>query len=99
VVCADEKENYNVGETIIQNYINEFVKKQDEFIMDLLSKQPGFVSLEESKHLIEIRNIVQRGEHLGADYVFNGKVFLTIYPTKIKEDQGKFTCSFNYRTQ
>ncbi len=84
-------------EEILQKNIQEFTKRQDKFIMDLLEKQEGFESLEKSKRLIEVKQMIHNEILVGTDYLFNGKRFLTIYPTEYKEENGKFSFLFNYR--
>jgi len=83
-------------EDVIGNHIKEFVQKQDEFVIDKLNKQKGFVSIEESKHLIEVNKMMQNGHWLGTDYIFNGRRFLTIYPPEFNETQRQLILSFNY---
>lgn len=87
-------------ETFIENiytkHFAEYLKKQEDLIMGILKKQPGFLSLEDSKHLIQLNRMVKDGEYIGTDYLFNGKVFLTIYPDKMEEKDGKFIISFDY---
>lgn len=81
-------------QSIISQHIESFVKKKVEFIMDRLKRQEGFISLEESK--LEVNNIYDDVELLGTDYIFNGKRFLTIYPTETIEENGKYIMRFNY---
>lgn len=83
-------------QTLTNKYIQEFAKKEDEFIMSLLEKQPGFVSLEESKDKIEVNRMIKFGEHVGTDYLFNGNRFLTIYPVEFTQENNRFKCGFTY---
>jgi len=86
----------SLHDTVIGEFMRKIIKAEEDFIMERLKKQPGFISLEESKHLIEVNRMLYNGTHLGTDYLFNGKCFLTVYPNDIKEIDGKFTSSFNY---
>ncbi len=93
---------YDYGKTMMQDHIEKVAKKQEEFIMKRLEKQPGFISLEKSKHLIEVNKMYKLDEYVGTDYLFNGKRFLTIYPfeysTEIANGNSLFaTYQMNYR--
>jgi hypothetical protein len=91
-----ENHIYNKGEEVIKNHINEFAKKEEQLIMSIYKKQKGFVSVEESKDKIEVNRMMKFGEHVGTDYIFDGKRILTIYPVKFTEENGRFKCSFDY---
>jgi len=84
-------------ESIMQNYIKDLAKKEEDLIMNCFKKQKRFVSIEESKHLIEVRRMMKFDEHAGTDYVFDGKVILTIYPPKFTEENGRFNATINYQ--
>lgn len=88
--------NYNIGEDIMSQHIQKAAEKQDELILSIYQKQPGFISLEESKSLIQVNKMIQNGEHVGTDYLFNGKRILTIYPPEFSESQGVFYVKWNY---
>lgn len=87
---------YSKLESVMQNHINDIVDKRDALIMSKLKKQKGFVNFEESKHLIEVNRMFKNDHHVGTDYIFDGKRFLTIYPTEFTEENGKFKTSVNY---
>jgi 1-aminocyclopropane-1-carboxylate deaminase/D-cysteine desulfhydrase-like pyridoxal-dependent ACC family enzyme len=87
----------NFIESVMQNHIRTLAKKEEDLIMSCFKKQKGFISVEESKHLIEIRRMMKFEEHVETDYVFDGKVILTIYPPKFQEDNGKFNAVINYQ--
>lgn len=97
VKVTSELPGYDMISTIIQDHIKSFVKKQDDFIMERLKKQPGFISIEESKHLIEVNNMIHNSAHVGTDYLFNGRRFLTIYPTEYEGKAGEYGMTFNYK--
>lgn len=83
-------------ERILEDYLTEFTRKQDALIMGILQKQKGFISLEKSKHLIEMNKMYRNDVHVGDDYIFDGKRFLTVYPPEFKEENGRFTISLTY---
>lgn len=82
---------------ITQDHIDSVVKRHDELILTILKKQKGFVSLEESYHHVEVNRIFNGVQHLGTDYLFKGKRFLTIFPIESKEENGRFSTCFNYQ--
>ena len=84
-------------ESVMQDHIRTLAKKEEDLIMSCFKKQKGFISVEESKHLIEIRRMMKFDEHVGTDYVFDGKVILTIYPPKFSEENGRFNAMINYQ--
>jgi hypothetical protein len=84
-------------ESVMQNHIMTLAKKEEDLIMSCFKKQKGFISVEESKHLIEVRRVMKFEEHVGTNYVFDGKVILTIYPAKFSEENGKFNATINYQ--
>lgn len=81
---------------LLQDHISRFSKQKEELILRVYKKQKEFVSYEASKHLIGLNCIYREGDHLGDDYLFNGKVILTIYPHEFTQEDGKFTIKFNY---
>jgi hypothetical protein len=86
----------NFFESTIGNHCTKITKYIDELIMSRLKLLDGFKSLEQSAHLCEIRQI-GNAPNSRTEYVFNGEVFLTIYPPSMEEKDGKFLTSFTYK--
>ena len=87
---------FNKVEEIMQEHIKNCAKKEEDLILSVYKKQKGFISLEESKHLISVNKMVKDAVHVGTDYLFNGKVILTMYPPKFSEESGVFKVTWNY---
>lgn len=87
---------YYKYQTLLENRISEFAKKEEQLIMSIFKKQKGFVSVEESKDKIEVKRMMRFGKHTGTDYFFDSKRILRVYPVEFTEDNGRFKCSFNY---
>jgi hypothetical protein len=84
-------------DTIIQKHIETIAKKEEDLIMSCFKKQKGFISVEESKQLIEVRKMIKNEVLVWTDYVFDGKVILTIHPPKFSEENGMFNATINYQ--
>ncbi len=89
-------EEYTKVQSVIQDHIERIVKKKDDLIMSILEKQKEFISLEKSKHLIEVNEMYKNEAHVGTDYLFNGKRFLTVFPVEFTEESGHYKAVSNY---
>lgn len=92
----DDEPLYNIGELIIQDHISKFTAKEEALILRVYKKQKGFVSLQESKDLIEVNRIYRNEKHVSTDFLFNGERILTTYPPEFSERDGRFTTSIDY---
>lgn len=83
-------------DSVFQEQVKQCVQAHDEFIMEELKRQEGFINLEESKHLVKINRIYIHDKHIQDEYMFNGFRFLSIGPPEFKYEDNKGTISYSY---
>ena len=86
-----------ITELSFQNQIEDLAKQANDLIVSCLSKQEGFIGIEESKHLIKSTKMMYMKEIVSIEYFFDGKHILTIYPPNFNQENGRFTASVNYK--
>ena len=84
-------------ESVIQRHIKELAKKQEDMILACYKKQKGFISFEKSKKFIEVRAFVINGEDKGTDYLFKGKVILSISPPSFDFEGRNCKATINFK--
>jgi hypothetical protein len=84
-------------QNLIEAHVLAFQQKQDDFILSVYHMQSGFISIEESKDFIQVNKMIQNGQLVGTDYLFNGKCILTIYQVKSSVDINNYNLSFTYK--
>lgn len=84
-------------ECIIQKSIEALAINQNELILDCFKKQDLFVTVEDSRSLIDFKWVFENEYKVFTDYFFNGKLILRVYPPTFRDENGVFVCKINYQ--